>query len=80
MKYNFNVFKKNCLENLLKFGKIKSNFIRLKKVFKFLSFFLLNYFNKKIKLSLTKLFYKKGDFSLVGELSFSFYKKKKFLK
>ncbi|WMC19222.1 MAG: hypothetical protein NVS84_00890 [Candidatus Carsonella ruddii] len=80
MKYNFNVFKKNCLKNLLKFGKIKSNFIRLKKIFKFLNFFLFKYFNKKIKLSLIKLFYKKGDFSLVGELSFSFYKKKYFLK
>ncbi|XZR52547.1 MAG: hypothetical protein ACM3Q7_00885 [Candidatus Carsonella ruddii] len=80
MKYNFNVFKKNCLKDLLKFGKIKSNFIRLKKVLKFLNFFLLKYFKKKIKLFLVKLFYKKGDFSLVGELSFSFYKKTYYLK
>ncbi|XZR52956.1 MAG: hypothetical protein ACM3Q5_00885 [Candidatus Carsonella ruddii] len=80
MKYNFNVFKQNCLKNLLKFGKIKSNFFRLKKIFKFLNYSLFNYFNKKIKLFLIKLFYKKGDFSLVGEVSFSFYKKKYFLK
>ncbi|WMC19820.1 MAG: hypothetical protein NVS86_00890 [Candidatus Carsonella ruddii] len=80
MKYNFNSFKKNCLKNLLKFGKIKSNFIRLKKILKFINFFLFNYFKKKVKLFLIKLFYKKGDLSLVGELSFCFFKKKRFLK
>ncbi|BFI90965.1 hypothetical protein [Candidatus Carsonella ruddii] len=80
MKYNFDFFKNNCLKNLIKFGKIKSNFFRLKKIIKYIHYSLYKYYKKKIKIYLIKLFYKKGDFSLVGELSFSFYKKNFFLK
>ncbi|AFP84001.1 hypothetical protein [Candidatus Carsonella ruddii] len=80
MKYNFNFFKKECIKNIIKYGKIKSNYKRLKKVFFFLNCYLIKYFNKNIKTYLVKLYYKKGDNTLLGEFGVLFFYKKKFLK
>ncbi|WP_433927952.1 hypothetical protein [Candidatus Carsonella ruddii] len=69
MKYNFNkMFLNNCFINLIKFGKIKSNYFRLKKIFKNIIIVTNNYFKKKVKIYLIKINYKKGDCSLLGEI------------
>ncbi|ATX33382.1 hypothetical protein CUN91_00225 [Candidatus Carsonella ruddii] len=75
MKYNFKKkFINNCFFNLIKFGKIKSNYFKLKKN-KIKIFILLNnYFKKKIFFYLIKIGYRKGDCSLIGELGvFNYY-------
>lgn len=70
MKFNFKFYIKNCFTNIIKFGKIKSNYFKLKKILKKLNIFLNTFFKKKICLYLIKLKYKKGDRSLIGEIGF----------
>ncbi|AFP84181.1 ribosomal protein L17 [Candidatus Carsonella ruddii HT isolate Thao2000] len=79
MKYNFKNFKNECFKNIIKYGKIKSNYNRLKKIYVHINSYLLKYFNN-IKVYLIKLKYKKGDYTLLGELGIIFFYKKKFLK
>ncbi|XOD38938.1 MAG: hypothetical protein ACAF48_00905 [Candidatus Carsonella ruddii] len=68
MKYNFKkIFIINCYLNLLKFGKIKSNYYKLKKNKVKIIILLNNYFKKKNFFYLIKIGYKKGDCSLIGE-------------
>ncbi|AFP83807.1 ribosomal protein L17 [Candidatus Carsonella ruddii CS isolate Thao2000] len=73
------IFINNCFCNLLKYGKIRSNFFKLKKIkkkmFKFLFFFL----KKNFFVYLIKIKNRKGDNSLIGELGFIFKKYNNFL-
>ncbi|UNB92027.1 hypothetical protein ACJEC8_00375 [Candidatus Carsonella ruddii] len=67
MKYNFNFFIKEVFTNVIKYGKVKINYFRLKKIIKKIFFLLKKNFNNKIKVYLIKIKYKKGDCSLLGE-------------
>ncbi|BCG49373.1 hypothetical protein [Candidatus Carsonella ruddii] len=69
MKYSFKKkFIICCFKNLIKFGKIKSNYYRLKNSIKKLSNLLKQYFKKKIFLYLLKIKIIKGNGVLLGEI------------
>ncbi|AGS06650.1 hypothetical protein [Candidatus Carsonella ruddii] len=78
MKYNIRKkFIICCFKNLIKFGKIKSNYYKLKNSIKKILNLLRQYFKKEIFLYLLKVKIIKGNGVLLGEIgiynNFHFY-------